>query len=349
MINKLIPAPSVGAKPPQLCVFTTLIGRYEHLNEQPLAAQSCIPFICLTDDPDLKSESWEIRQVSPVFGMDPIRSQRDFKLRPHLYLPDFDASLYVDNSVLITQPPECLFEGYFPASGFCLPEHSFRDSTLDEFLEVARLGFDDQSRIFEQLNHYMIDCPEVLKEKPYWTAIMLRDHRNPRVREMLEIWTAHVHRYSRRDQLSVNAAFRHAGLTPDVMRIDNNVSWFHSWPHSEGRDREKGMRRPGTSLMPPVAHMRQLEQALAEQAREHEQALAEQAREHEQALAEQARELKQALAEQARELKQALAEQTSEHEELLASPSWRVATILTNYAHRHPHLARFVRRWLKLC
>src|SRR5665647_394091 len=88
---------------PRLCVFTTLIGQYEQLNEQPVAAQSGIPFLCLTDDPDLRSESWQIRPVSPVFGMDPIRSQRDFKLRPHLHLPDFDASIYIDNSVLLTQ------------------------------------------------------------------------------------------------------------------------------------------------------------------------------------------------------------------------------------------------------
>jgi hypothetical protein len=304
MIQELVPTPTPVAKPSRLCVYTVLTGRYEHLNEQTLAPQSTIPFICLTDDPDLKSKSWEIRNVSPIFGMDPIRSQRDIKIRPHLYLPDFDASLYIDNSVLLTQPPQSVFDRYLPASGFCLPEHSFRESTLDEFLEVARLGLDDQSRIFEQLSHYRIDCPEVLKEKPYWCGIMLRNHRTPKVKAMLEIWAAHMHRYSRRDQLSVNAAFRHCRLTPDVMRIDNHASWFHSWPHRDARDRDNGMCRPATSLMPPVAHIRQLENALAEQ--------------------------------------------TRQYEALLASPTGRIATILSKYAHRHPHLARFVWRGLKL-
>ena len=77
----------IEAKPLKLCVYTALIGQYEQLNEQTVAAHSVIPFICLTDDPDLKSESWQIRQVSPLFGMDPIRSQRDIKLRPHIHLP----------------------------------------------------------------------------------------------------------------------------------------------------------------------------------------------------------------------------------------------------------------------
>ena len=260
----------------RMCVYTALTGRYEQLNEQPIAAQSRIPFICLTDDPDLRSGSWQVRQIRPKFGMDPIRSQRDLKLSPHLHLPEFDASLYIDNSVLLSELPERLFEDFEATPGFCLAEHSFRNSVLDEFLAVAESGLDDQSRIFEQLNHYLLDCPEVLDEKPYWGAILMRDHRSSAVRVMLEAWLAHVNRYSRRDQLSVNAAFRYAGLKPQVLRIDNHSSWFHSWPHARSRDQNRGTRRPATSLSPPAAHIRRLEQALAEQARQHEQALAEQ-------------------------------------------------------------------------
>lgn len=251
------------------CIYTTMFGAYEKLNEQPVAARSAIPFICLTDDPGLRSASWQTRLVSPTFGMDPIRSQRDYKIRPYLHLPDFDRSLYIDNSVVISEPPEVLFERHWPASGFGLPQHSFRDCVLDEFLEVARLGLDDQMRIFEQLNHYLIDCPEMLEEKPYWSAILMRDHANPAVRRMCEIWAAHVFRYSRRDQLSINLAFRGAGLAPDVWTIDNFSSWFHSWPHDDGRDRDKGARRPASSFNPPVGQLRLLEKALAEQDARH--------------------------------------------------------------------------------
>lgn len=294
----------------RLCVYTALIGGYEKLNEQAVAAQSAIPFICLTDDPDLRSETWQIRRIPPVFAMDPIRSQRDLKIRPHVHLPDFDVSLYIDNSVLLAQPPESLFEQYFPVSGICLPEHSFRDSTMDEFLEVSRLGFDDQSRIFEQLNHYLLDCPDVLQQKPYWAAILLRDHRNEQMRKMAEIWVAHVQRYSRRDQLSVNLALRQAGLIPDCMKIDNLASWFHSWPHVEGRDRHKGMRCLTSTLTPPLGRIRQLELALAEQSLKHERAMAE--------ISNTLDAQRQLLAEQAQQHQQVMGEQQRCHEEILA-------------------------------
>jgi hypothetical protein len=245
----------------RFCVYTALIGAYEPLNEQPTAAKSRIRFICLTDDPDLRGESWEMRYVSPIFEMDPIRSQREFKIRPHVHLPDFDASLYIDNSVLLKEPPESLFEAFHNGSGICLPEHSYRHTLLDEFLAVAELGLDDQSRVFEQLNHYMIRCPDILQQKPHWNGLLLRDHRNATVQAMLDLWMAHVHRYSRRDQLSINVALRRSGLSPQILQIDNYESRFHSWPHTHGR--EAASRRPQISLCPPAARIRELERELA--------------------------------------------------------------------------------------
>jgi hypothetical protein len=81
---------------------------------------------------------------------------------------------------------------------------------------------------------------------------------------MAELWTAHVFRYSRRDQLSVNLAFRLAGLTPTTIGIDNLESWFHQWPVAVERDRFKGERNVIQSISPPIARWRQAEQKLTE-------------------------------------------------------------------------------------
>lgn len=267
------PKSEAGTNPPRVCVYTALLGGYERLNEQPVVSQSNIPFLCLTDDPDLRSDTWQIRLVSPLFGMDPVRSQRDFKLRPHVHLTDFDFSIYIDNSVLLTQPPERIIERYLPVSGFALPRHSDHLTVLDEFLVVAKRGYDDQSRIFEQLNHYAFVCAGVLEERPYWAGILLRDHREPGVRSVLETWFAHVLRYSRRDQLSVNAAFSLSRFNPDAIEIDNWSSWCHTWPHTPARNRRHGVLDPAASLGPPVARARHLEQQLAEAERLHTEAL----------------------------------------------------------------------------
>jgi hypothetical protein len=247
------------------CVFTTIFGRYETLQPQPGREKSSIPFICLTDDPNLTSDTWEVRVVTPRFGMDPIRSQRDAKLRPYLYLEDIEHSLYVDNRVELLVPPEEVFESYGNGP-FWVPLHSFRETLADEFLEVVRLGRDDPSRVFEQMNHYALEFPELLDERPFWTGILLREHADPDVRRTMETWASHVQRYSRRDQLSANYAFRHEGLEPAAGDIDNLSSWFHRWPRDVGRV-ETQVHDPAVSLSPLVARLRRQERNSADLAR----------------------------------------------------------------------------------
>jgi len=82
---------------------------------------------------------------------------------------------------------------------------------------------------------------------------------------MCRIPSAQVLRYSRRDQLSVNLAIRRAGLTPKVLEIDNMASWLHTWPHTEGRDRDRGPRHPAVTLKMPITIARQTERQLLTQ------------------------------------------------------------------------------------
>jgi hypothetical protein len=243
----------------KVCVYTCLIGDYEPLNEQPVARASKFPFLCLTDDAELRSKTWQMVRVEPLFAMDPIRSQRMLKLLPHRFLPGFDSSLYIDNSIVLTRPPEEILDRYFRSSDFILPSHSYRDTVFDEFLEVASVVLDDPARIFEQLNHFALTNPDILLERPYWAGILMRRHRADKVQRALELWAAYVQRYSRRDQLSANMAFDVAGLKPQRIEIDNFHSWFHVWPHIGNRDRNRGMQRPGASLEPIIARLRTLE------------------------------------------------------------------------------------------
>src|SRR5688572_9926129 len=101
-----------GGYRPCFCVFTTLIGNYESLRDQSVSAKSSIPFVCLTDDLELRSDTWEIRGVETLFAIDPVRSQRTLKLRPFDHLAEFDCSLYIDNSVSLIEPPEHLIEQF---------------------------------------------------------------------------------------------------------------------------------------------------------------------------------------------------------------------------------------------
>jgi hypothetical protein len=309
------------SKRKNFCVYTVLIGKYENLNEQPLAINSEIEFFCLTDDVNLRSDTWKIRHVDPIFIRDPIRSQRDIKIRPHFYLRDFESSLYIDNTVIIKEKPEKFIELLFDApDGIVIPPHSFRDTLMDEFIEVARLGLDENSRIFEQFNHYLLDDPEAFDERPWWSGLMVRNHNHPKMIQAAEIWSNHVMRYSRRDQLSANVAFRSVGLQPRPLVVDAFGSELHSWPHKAGRDRGRGERTIMRSMMPLAGRLRAMEQIEAK--------------------------LVEAEANLSK-FEARFAELEVERLKILQSSSWRITAPLRRAARFFPRLTLAVKRILK--
>ena len=220
-----------------MCVYTALLNGYEELNEQPVAAESSVDFICFTDDHELRSDSWSLRLVEPLFPTDSARSQRYVKICAHRAIPEYDVSLYIDNSVVLRRLPEEIFAALLPEDrALAAIEHSFRESVRDEFAEVARLGLEAESVCLEQEGCYQAQDPSALDARPLWSGMLLRRHSDPAVARAMELWYAHVLRYSRRDQLSLWFALRSTGVSPLVHELDNHESQFHEWPVSVRRD-----------------------------------------------------------------------------------------------------------------
>jgi|GEM_PF-1679773 len=213
------------------CVYTVLIGDYEKLNEQDVAEDSEIDFICFTDIKDLTSKSWRIVNIDPVFPLDNVRSSREVKISAHRYLPQFRTSLYIDNSVTLKKKPEEIFNDFLRDEFdlYCV-RHSYRETVLDEFEEVFRLNFDQQNKILEQLNTYSLIDPELFDQKPYWTGFIIRNHNEKQIIDLMRDWLAQVMRYSRRDQLSLNYVIRKHNIKVRELIFDNYASEYHLWP-----------------------------------------------------------------------------------------------------------------------
>jgi hypothetical protein len=217
------------------CVYTALLGGYERLTEQPVARESSLDFLCFTDDPALESETWTVRVVEPLLPQDPVRSQRAFKIRAHATVPEYDVSVYIDNSILLKTRPELLLAELLPPEcTFAAMAHGFRESIADEFRAVVESRLDTVSRCDEQAAHYAEVDPACLELRPLKGGLLLRRHHDPRVVAAMELWFTHVLRYSRRDQLSLPYALRATGLEPLVLELDNFDSKYHRWPASVG-------------------------------------------------------------------------------------------------------------------
>ena len=220
-----------------IVVYTCLIGEHEGLNKQPQIKNSKIRHVCLTDDKNLKSSDWEILFVNRIFPADAHRSQRYFKIKPHLFFPDYEYSLYIDNTVVLKKNAEIFIEMVINDCSInlqkpflSLPYHSFRDDLLSEFNECSNLKLDKQIKIYNQLIDYSKVNINLLKRKPYWAGILFRNHNNSQLINFSEIWFANLCKYSKRDQLSIMYSANQAELTISGFNLNNALSEFHKWP-----------------------------------------------------------------------------------------------------------------------
>src|SRR5262249_20865702 len=151
----------------------------------------------------------------------PVRSSRRPKILAHEYLADYDESLYIDNSVLLTASADVAFDRLLTSTApMAVVRHSFRETLRDEFGAVVQHDLDAEWIVTEQLVDYERTAPHALAGPTLWGGILARRHNEPLVQQAMQIWWEHVLRYSRRDQLSLPPALAAARLDPLAHQID---------------------------------------------------------------------------------------------------------------------------------
>jgi hypothetical protein len=243
-------------------VYSALVGRYENLQEQPIALESSIPFILFTDDPELRSSTWDVHLIEPSVAGDAIRSARSLKIRGNGLIDSYDESLWIDNRVRLRVDPSVVLDSWLGEADVAIFEHSFRDRLIDEFSAVVEGGYDDPARVYEQFTYYAEERPELLDSKPLWTGMIAR-RKTPAVVLAMSQWWTEVEERSRRDQLSAPILYSALDSSLAVLpSASNEQSGFHEWPPitaALGRRHVPVSDRSATK--PPLLRLREAEVA----------------------------------------------------------------------------------------
>ena len=186
-----------------VALYTCCFGNYTGLREVDCRFDDC-DYICFTDNPELKSKTWEIRVVSHNFSS-PISASRHPKILPHLYLPDYSATLYVDANISVRVSPTSLVNRYLDQAPFWVPKHFARNCLFAEAVECVVLRRGTTAAIRKEVAYYeLVGTPKNfgLSEN----GVLLRAHNQSDVIELMELWWDLFSRGSLRDQLSLPVA-----------------------------------------------------------------------------------------------------------------------------------------------
>jgi len=184
----------------EFVVYTALFGNYDDLIDPKERYEGC-DFICFTDRKDLKSDVWKIRVVENI-DLSPNLMNRKYKILPHLYLSDYEQSLYVDSNIKILKNPLELCNKYLIKYNLVLPKHFERKCIYKEAKECIVLGRTKLKEVEKQILKYKTNKFPLnfgLAEN----NIILRNHNNKVIVRIMNEWWQELINETKRDQLSL--------------------------------------------------------------------------------------------------------------------------------------------------
>ena len=204
MVVALSRMPSVQSNPPRtVALYTCCFGSYTGLKEVACRFDGC-DYICFTDNPDLISKTWEVRVVECDVSS-PISASRHPKILPHLYMPEYSATLYVDANISVRVDPSLLADKYLDKAPFWVPKHPERKCLFAEAVECAVLRRGTKNALREEVARYALaGTPKDfgLSEN----GVLLRAHNDDEVIKIMELWWLLFSKGSLRDQISLPVA-----------------------------------------------------------------------------------------------------------------------------------------------
>lgn len=175
-------------------LYSCIVDSYDQLKEVNLPAGWRA--ICFSNTL-IESKTWEIIQIAK---QDKIF--RDIKIRPHVWLPDHDKSVWIDGNLEIKIPLDQFVKD---KDGFWLMTHPDRNCIYEEAKKCIELGKDKIEVIEKQATRYrLIGYPE--KWGLSATGCLIRDN-NDDNRMFGDCWWGEVRDYSVRDQLSFDYVY----------------------------------------------------------------------------------------------------------------------------------------------
>jgi hypothetical protein len=191
----------------RIVVYTAIFGHYDRLNE-PECVNSGFDYVCFTDNEKLNAKHWKMIYLPSRPG-DPAILNRKVKVLPHLFLPEYEYSIYIDGNVDITGNLQELISKYLGTQQIAFFSHPERNCIYEEAKILKELS--SQGR-YTRGNGDVIE-KQMDKYKGFGYpvnngliagGIILRRHNHPDIIRAMECWWEELNAHSKRDQLSFN-------------------------------------------------------------------------------------------------------------------------------------------------
>ena len=201
-------------------IYTALTGGYDALL-QPDVVREDFDYLCFSSDiQERQIGVWQVLPI-PYENSDASRVSRYPKLNPHLVLPEYEASLYVDANVRITSQLYEALDRALESETVCgMVPHGERTNVYSEGFTLMLNVIGEPDLLYRQIRH-LLQSRFPHSAGLFVCALLFRRHNAQCVVAFSHAWWRDFSAYCRRDQMSVMPALAEAGLQP-AMLIEND-------------------------------------------------------------------------------------------------------------------------------
>ena len=198
-------------------VYTAITGGYDTVKE-PKVVNPNWDYILFTDNPEIKSDIWQVRLIDNEENLDSTRLARKVKIMGHKYLEEYDYSIWIDGKLEIRGDLEkYVMENRKTEPILCF-SHYVNDCIYQELDLCTELKKDDVELMNKQIDKYKKEgYPE--HNGLVETGLLVREIHNTDVKKVMETWWNEVKNHSKRDQLSFNYALWKNDVIYDTSEI----------------------------------------------------------------------------------------------------------------------------------
>jgi hypothetical protein len=208
----------------KLCVYTCLFGDFDNFSEIPFTLDGFDSFI-ITDQEHIHSTNTQSILIDWLYRSER-RTNRLFKILPHLFFSSYDISLYYDCNLVFKVSPLEIFSLLCPIHDFAIFNHNKRNCLFDEVDECIFWNKDSKYLLKKQRNEYN-NIPR--HNGLFLGSVLIRNHNN--LIKFSEFWWSQYEKFSARDQISLAYALFTINIQFEVLNFTNFNFYFNKFEH----------------------------------------------------------------------------------------------------------------------
>ena len=189
-------------------IYTVLTGGYDRL-QQPLVTDPGFHYVCFGDHAG-QDGVWELREIP--FEGSPVLRARWAKMHPHVLLPEYDYSVFMDANLCISGAE---FYSFIGDALVAILQHPERDCVWEE-LRYCYLKDKISTCSAFRIHRMLRGMPR------HWglaeTNVLARKHNDPQIVDLDELWWRLLQESGgSRDQLVFTPALHTLGMEPSLL------------------------------------------------------------------------------------------------------------------------------------